>query len=488
MTNAARVRRLLRHAPAALAILVVLAAYGYFAGGASFNFPRTNWDGSYYAALGEGFLHGHLYTMYQPDPRLMAMPFPYDYKAREGHVDYLWDASYLNGHYYLYFSPLPAELFYLPYRFLRGGYPRDALAAAAFAAWAFLAAVAFTRRALALSGRRPRVPWPLWILLIGFGNIAPFLLMDIRIYEVAILAGTAMTATWAYALVRYVEKPNLHRAFWLGLWLAFSIAARPNLGVLLPLAAAVLWTSSEKAQRLRTFIAAGIPLAVVGITMIVYNVARFGSPLEFGQTYQLTFVDMHGQSVCSLCSLGDLTRFGNTLEHYLFWAPSIRANFPFVEMHFADPDPLTAFAMPGSEQVIGIAPLVPLAMIGTIFAVLLVLRRERADSGTRAGMQVMTAAWIALCGISTCWWIVSRYSMDWMVLMTIAAVVCIESGLAFLDSAGLRLLPLRVVVIALACYSIAIGFMFGFRGPAGAFERNHPDKFKKFSKALSIKQ
>src|SRR5437867_10278914 len=103
------------------------------------------------------------------DPRLMALSFPYDMKAREG-IEYLWDASYFNGHYYLYFSPLPALIFYMPYRLLRGGYPRDALAAAFFSAWAFLAATAFARRALA--GRRLHIPLPVWILLIGFGNVA----------------------------------------------------------------------------------------------------------------------------------------------------------------------------------------------------------------------------------------------------------------------------------------------------------------------------
>src|SRR5437016_13548598 len=157
-----------------------------------------------YASLAEGFFRGHLYMAYQPDPRLMALPFPYDYKGREGKVDYVWDASYFNGHYYLYFSPLPTLIFYMPYRLLRGAYPRDALAAAVFSAWAFLAAVAFARRALALTGRRSLIPFPIWILLIGFGNVALFHLMDIRIYEAAILAGTAMSATWAYALVRYV--------------------------------------------------------------------------------------------------------------------------------------------------------------------------------------------------------------------------------------------------------------------------------------------
>jgi hypothetical protein len=252
--------------------------------------------------------------------------------------------------------------------------------------------------------------------------------------------------------------------------------------VLLFVTAAVIWSTTT--DRRRTFAAAAIPLAIVAMAMIAYNVARFRHPFEFGQTYQLTFVPMEGRRVCSLCTLGELSRFANTAMHYLFWTPTIRATFPFVEVPYAQPDPLVSFPMPGAEQVIGIAPLVPLTMLGTFFAVLLLLARNRADTGTRAGMQVMGAAWIVFFGISTCWWIVSRYSMDFMVLMTVASVICIESGLTFLESIGVRLLPLRVVVLALACYSILIGFMLGFRGPNGAFERNHPELFQKISRAL----
>ena len=471
----------------------MVVSYAFFAGGGSFNFRRIWWGDSYYAGLAEGFFRGHLYMANEPEPGLVTMADPYDYDARQQTTNYLWDASYYNKHYYLYFSPLPVLLFYMPYRLLRVGYPNDSLAAAFFAAWAFIAAVAFVRHAL--RGRRLHVPLPVWILLIGFGNVASFLLMDVRIYEVAILAGAAMTASWAYALLRFVEEPRARRAFWLGLWLALSIAARPNLGLLLFVTLAVMLWSAARERRFqsgahaphsdgRTLAAAAIPLAAVGALMVAYNVARFGNPLEFGQTYQLTFVSMKGRTICSLCSLHDLSRFTNTVMHYLFWTPYIRSKFPFVEVQYAQPDSSVSFPMPGAEQVIGVAPLVPLTMLGTFFAVLLLLRRDRADTQTRAGMQVMGAAWVALVGISTCWWIVSRYAMDFMVLMTIASVLCIEAGLSMLQSIGIRLLPLRIAIVALACWSIAMGFMLGFRGPNGAFERNHPALFKKISSAL----
>src|SRR5205085_9800657 len=255
--------------------------------------------------------------------------------------------------------PLPALTFYMPYRLLRGGYPRDALAAAVFAAWALLASAAFVRRALALGGRRPRIPLPIWILMIGFGNVALFHLMDIRIYEAAILAGSAMSATWAYALVRCIESPTTRRAAWVGVWLALSIAVRPNLLVLLPVTAFVV-------RGRRALIAAAIPLAVVAALLFGYNYARFGQFFESGHTYQLTFVPMEGKRVCSLCTPAEAARFVNMAIEYVFWSPAVRAQFPWVDLQYASPDPATSFPM-GAEQVIGIAPLVPLTMLGTRF-------------------------------------------------------------------------------------------------------------------------
>jgi hypothetical protein len=473
-------RRFRAHAPTALAIAVVLAAYAWFAGGASFNFPRINWDQSYYASLSEGFFHGHLYMAYQPDPRLMALPFPYDYKAREGKVDYVWDASYFNGHYYLYFSPLPALIFYMPYRLLRTGYPRDALAAAVFATWALLAAVGFVRRALALMGRRPRIPLPIWILMIGFGNVTLFHLMDIRVYEAAILAGSAMSATWAYALVRYIESPSVSRAAWMGVWLALAISVRPNLLVLLTVTAYVLWDGFS--TRARRVIAAAVPLAIVAAMLFGYNYARFGQFLESGHTYQLTFVPMEGKRVCSLCTPAEGARFVNMALEYVFWAPAVRSKFPWVNLQFANPDPATSFPM-GAEQILGIAPLVPLALVATLFAALLLMRRGATiDRGTRAGMLLMLGSWLILFGLSTCWWIVSRYSLDFMYLMTAATAVCIEAGLEWLDSLGMRMRALRAAVIALACYTIILGFIIGLGGEEGPFKRLHPEKFEKIAR------
>jgi hypothetical protein len=471
-------RAVLRRLPPALAILLVLGAYAFFASGGTFTFRRLpSYEKSMYASLLEGFRHGHTYLPQKVDPKMAALPFPYDMKARDdAGVFYIWDASYLNGRYYLYFSPLPAFLFYLPFRIVRHAYPHDRLAGAFFAAWGFLGAVAFAWRALKMWGGRRRIPLTLWILFIGFGNVACFLLTDIRIYEIAVMAGMAMTSMWAYALLRFAVSPTPRRALLVGLWLALAIAARPNLGVLLFVTAALLWRLTPKNRRL--FLWTLAPLAVVAVAMLAYNFARFHNPFEFGVQYQLTMVPMAGRSVCSLCTLPELSRFFDNLMHYVFWPPVVRTYFPFIKLQMTSLDPTVSFPMGRPEEAAGVFAIAPLTMLGTFFAALFALRRERPAMPTRVASHVMAGAWLVVAGLSTCWWVVSRYDLDFMLLMTASSVVLIEDGLAFLDGVGVRLLPLRIAIWLLALWSIA-GFLTGFMGPQDAFQRMYPAMFAK---------
>ena len=462
----------------ALAMLVVVTAYTFFTSQATMEFRRISWEQSYYASLTESMRYGHVSLMQSPDPRLAQMKNPYDYNARgaEG-VDFSWDLSFFRGKYYLYFTVLPVFLVYLPFRWVAAGYPSDQLATLLFSTWSFVLLVLFAKRAL--RGRKLHVPFAVWVLLIGFGNTVCFNATEVRMYEVAIACGMAMSATWAYALLRFSEEPSVRRGVWMALWLALAIAARPNLGVLLVVASLALWKTADRWRAIR---AALIPLAVVAIALMAYNVARFRKPLEFGVTYQLTFPDMRQHKVCSLCKPNEFLRLVNNLIHYEFWAPSVGSKFPFVDVQRNRLDPDVSYGG-GAEQTIGVGALVPLTILGSLFAVLFALRRDFVpDPRLRGALRLMSAAWLILLGLSTCWWNTARYTLDFMMLMTAASVVVIEYGLAWLGELGVRLRPLRVAIVALACYTIAIGFEAGFMGVNGAFARVAPELFQKLAK------
>lgn len=434
----------------------------------------------YYTLQTEGFLRGHLSMAATPDARLLTMKNPYDFQARQDlNVDYLWDASYYRGKYYLYFTPLPVLLFYLPYRVLARGYPSDAFAATFFSAWAFVMATLFLRRALA--NRKRSVPMWVWILFVGIGNMIPFSLSDVRVYEVAVLCGVAMSATWAWALLRFLEKPDARRAVWVGVWLALAIASRANLIVLLLPTVVVMW----RHRSARVVAAAAAPLFVVACALLTFNYARFGNPLESGIQYQMTFVDMSTVSRCGLRSLKELTRFFDNALEYQFWTPMVWTKFPYLEALGARVDPKVSF--PGdSEQVVGVAVIMPLMMIGTAFALLLVLARVRDDPAVVASAAVFAGAWLILFSLSTCWWIVARYSLDFMMLMALATPVCVEIGLAMLAQWDIRTMPLRILFVVLTVYSIVFGALMGFDGRMGAFRRVNPKLYAKIGAMLHV--
>lgn len=455
----------------AACVAIVVLLYAFFATCGTWSFRPIEWfethsqspGADYYARLAEGFRTGHLYMAASVDPRLETLADPTDPDARSAAgIDALWDASYYRGHYYLYHSPLPVLLFYLPFRLIRGLYPPDSIAALFFCAWAFLFATLFLMRVL----KQSRIPLALWVLLAGLGNVIAYSLPDVRVYEVAVMCGMAMSATWAWSLLRYLETPAARNAVRVGLWLALAIAARPNLAVLLiPTIIAI--------RPLRFVKSALLPLAAVMLILWSYNFARYGNPFELGVKYQIEFTSMVGKRVCSLCTTKEAIRFVNNLEHYLFWAPSFDHHFPFVMMQYSHVDPKVSAPL-GADTILGVIALMPLVAFGTLFA----LMRPRRD----AAVLVMSGAWLTLGALSTCWWIVARYSLDFMMLMTLATAVCIEEGLRMADG-----IAFRAATIVLAVYTVLLGTLLGFEGLGGSFRRNNPALFQQIGKVLHVK-
>lgn len=450
--------RLLR---VAAPLVVVVVAYVGFATHRDFVFPPPlaeprGWDdpgAGYYAELAEGFRRGTLSMAIAPDPRMATLENPYDYGQRDAaKISYLWDASWYRGEYHLYFTPLPAILFYLPFRIATGAYPHDTMAAVFFSAWAFLAAALFFLRAFPAAGWFPRL---VWILFLGLANLIAFNLPAARVYEVAIMAGMAFSATWAYALLRFEERRSLFWTASIGFWLGLAIVTRPNLAVLLLPSVLILFARRQWS----TVVAALAPLLLVLGANAAYNHARFGNPLETGITYQLNYIAMQGQPRCSIANCAEAARFANNALQYTFLPPHLSPKFPHVTAPAAWMDRATSW--PGDfEELVGVIPLVPLAALAP-FAMLFLQPLPRPAAATLAG------AWLVLFGLATCWWLVSRYTLDFALLMTLGTATILESALQRIGASGARVAALRVAVFALAVYSIVLGWGLGVGGRDG---------------------
>jgi hypothetical protein len=94
-----------------LAFLFVLIIYIWFISLGPWR--SRGYTSDYYSRLASAFRHGQLALEQKPEPALLALPNPYDHKARKN-IPVLGDASLYQGKYYLYFGPYPSLVLAIP--------------------------------------------------------------------------------------------------------------------------------------------------------------------------------------------------------------------------------------------------------------------------------------------------------------------------------------------------------------------------------------
>jgi hypothetical protein len=278
-----------------------------------------------------------------------------------------------------------------------------------------------------------------------------------RIYEVAILCGAAMSATWIWSLLRMIESPTISRIAWCGLWLGLTIAARPNLGVFLPIGFAAVHFAT---RRWKAHVALFVPLAIVGSAVTAYNVARYGDPFEFGHHYQLNHLPMSDTDVASFRG-EDLRRFVHHARLYVVAPLAVSGDFPFVRL--AQHDLRGRTYRPVSEETGGVLPLVPLVVVAGALAPWVARRDRDRGAGEMAALLVLAAGGLSLLGVASFWYVTGRYELDFLPLLAAGSVICIERTLRMLAEAGRRIAAWRAGAIVLVAYSVAVGLLLGLR-------------------------
>ena len=322
---------------------------------------RTAAD-AYYNRLVAGFRAGQLSLKQEPPAGLVALADPYDLAANQPYQGTIYvdpvrihDLSYYRGRLYLYFGVTPALLLFWPVA-LTGLAVSHQQAVALFAAVGFLLSVWLLRAA----GRRyfpAASPWLVaaGAVALGLANGFPIVLNRADVWEVPIFCGYALTMVTLVALWRSVHVPESRvRALALAsLAFGLAIGARPSLlfGAVVLLVPVVLgWTPAGRG-RWRLLGAALGPIAAVGVGLMLYNQQRFGSPLEFGQSYQLGGDRQDRVNF----SLGYLWY---NLRAYFFAPPGWSGGFPFVQPAALPPPPA---GHGGVETPFGVLAMIPFA-------------------------------------------------------------------------------------------------------------------------------
>jgi tetratricopeptide (TPR) repeat protein len=279
---------------------LVIGVYAYTAHEGAYTQRIFDAARSYYNLLVQGFRVGQLNLKEEAPPILAQLPDPYTFTPdRPG---YVLDLSYYRGKLYLYFGVTPAVLLFWPYVVLTGHYLLFKEVVVLFCVLGFLASVGL----LCAIWRRHFAEVNVGVvaagtLALGLATFVPVLLARCDVYEVPISCGYALTMLALAAVWKALDEPQ-KRSGWLAaasLSYGLALGARPNLlfGAVI-LLAPVIEAWRERRRIWLTLAAATIPITLIGLGLMLYNLRRFDDPLEFGAHYQMTTRSLlHGQQL-----------------------------------------------------------------------------------------------------------------------------------------------------------------------------------------------
>lgn len=425
---------------------------------------------NYYDLQANAFRQGQIELETAPDPALLAIKDEslYEPSNREG-IPVLWDATLYNGKYYLYWGPAPAlvlaivKLFYAPdlgdkvltLLFLSGTLLFLTLTIIALwrihfshiPRWAVLVAVAFA----------------------GLVNPMPYVMVEGRIYEAAIVAAQFFLIGGFYFLLLAFNHTTLPRLMLAGLFFTFAVGSRttliPAIGVLSLIV--LVWAIQTQRQRAFQFILSfAIPLLIGAVGYGWYNVARFGSITEFGFRYQLTSYNLY--------QLMDQTFAAEYLPPNLYKTLlnplETRASFPHIfPTRWSGPAWLTDYHpkmyMTFTENVTGI-------FIGSPFLLLAVLAGIRPRHELKwtllALVGVFAAAFLTLQAF---FFVAMRYMLDAIPTLTLLAVIGFWHGFDLFKHKRIYI----TVTSLLWLYTIAISLLISFSGNLELFKIHNPE-------------
>lgn len=430
----------------------------------------------YHNALGEAFQHAQLSLLIEPSKELLSLANPYD-PAQNANFR-LHDASLFEGKYYLYFSPVPTIIAFLPFHLVTNRYLPEAL----LATIACLIGIFYLiRAAIFLYGEEKFNLFPRHtknMLVIGFSILpgALYFLRRVLVYESTISVGFMFTSISFYLMLKIKkELMSKHgvvsnfRLTQLGASIGLMVWTRPNLIVYAVLFFIYtlfhIWQIDHN-RIIRIIVLVASPLLIATL-MFAYNYARFNSITEFGTSYILSGADIHGQPMFALRHI-PIALFG-----YLLTMPSYSFLFPFVRLN---PQTLPApidFNFSG-EPLLGLAAL-------PIFWILLGQAVKFSKKWLKQNIELVIA-FIGSLGtlmiLSLNLGTTGRYTLEFYPLfLLITYVVVIRAYALKISKDNQENTDYGGLIRALFCASVVIQFFASFTGYGDSFKRFSPNQF-----------
>lgn len=461
----------------------------------------------YYDHLADAFLRGSVALLEKPPAALAALANPYKFDNRLG-IDYIWDASYYQGKYYLYWGPVPAILA-TAIKWLRSTAVDDQQLVFLFMAElaVVLAALLHWLR-ITFFPKSP--PWTAAFLILAGMLSLPALWIINRpsVYEGAIAGGQFFLILGFYASLRGMFSSR--KTGWLvlaGLAWGASIGCRVNN------AAAIAWFvlvillylhrhKNRQHDWMLPALCLCFPLLLWGLALGSYNFARFGNFLEFGHRYQLT-TEALPENYSDVSSIGYIIpNLYNMLTRPFIL--NLR-EFPLVHIPSVDDKlwPIIIHVPPNyvsDEPAVGVFRVVPLFWL--IFLPILKPARSVWNWFRKRPTQMPAASHP---GLPWVWWMTIgaalvilgslsifiasnlRYLMDLVPLLTIISALCLWWGLSFFEKLPPWRNALLTGLVLLGVVTITFGLLAGLAEYPYRFQTINPQLYSALSRFFSGK-
>ncbi|MBL8051255.1 MAG: hypothetical protein JNM46_08540 [Anaerolineales bacterium] len=448
---------------------------------------------NYYWKLTQAFQHGQTYLLEEPNPELAKLEDPYDHHQRKG-LEYLWDTTYYDGKYFLYWGPAPAVIGVFVSAITSKPVTDTGLV------FSFVIGIAlFSALLLYEIYKKFQIPTRVFWggILASMINVPLiWLLTRPTFYEVSISGGQFFLMAGFYFLFLGFRNPHINLGWLFASSLTFGLsgATRINLLPAIIILTAIillriyLLNRRNFSQSISAFTAFLIPLVIIALSLCWYNYIRFGSIFEFGHRYQLT-----GPALTA--DYKDISSLNYVLPNtytYLFRLPNLSADFPFLTVPWIKQNMWTFFIrLPEhyyyTEPVAGILFIIPI--IG--FTALLLLRlfwlmingdisvnslKENNPSslfswfGFSLLIYVFTQLFILLIFISSA----MRYLVDISPTLIVLSTMFVGYYVRAIDSNPILARVIASLWVFVSFLTVISGFLIGFTGDKNNFLNQNP--------------
>ena len=404
-------------------VFAILAAalFCLFTSYSSYRF--FNLPDQYNSSMPRAFLSGDVSLPIEPSQELLALEHPYDwYERLKADATYWWDHVFYNGKYYSYYGVVPVFTMFLPYFAVTGGETLPT----SFVVFVFSVLGCVFMMLLwkkIVTRHFNKIPYLFFLLgAFTFVAVSGVFLIQRRpmFYEVAEASALCFSVLGLFLLVCAIkDKISVKFLFFACLSFALAVGCRPMAifsSLFVPI---LLWKDFLQSKNKASIILCiSIPYLSVGIPIALYNYARFDSFTDFGYFYSLSVAN--NVIYQDLNFIGKAVRLFNCFWQYVFAPLQYSSQFPFAQINRE--------AFPYNGYVINYESY-GLINIPIIFYLLNFIKTNSTLKNSNPDLRKLFLLSFALSivqifAVSYVSGVHHRYSVDFMWLLTIPALIC----------------------------------------------------------------